>query len=242
MKASRSIRILYLAALALGSVLASSTPALGDGGMTEYHQAQAYDPGEIALLPRYCIYTQLFRARVPGGSNKVEIDRWYEVMGRSFHHMHHYCWGLMHTNAALYKPLTRPDRMRRLNYSIQEFDYVIRNVAPNFALLPEILTTKGKNLIRLGRGWLAIPELQRAINLKPDYWPPYAAISDYYREIGDLAKAREWLEKGLSVTPDVKALKSRLAQLEGAKDMRKTAPQPTPRPAAPEPATQSKPD
>jgi tetratricopeptide (TPR) repeat protein len=78
-------------------------------------------------------------------------------------------------------------------------------------------------MIRLGRGPLAILELQHAIELKADYWPPYAAISDYYKESGQVAEAREWLEKGLSVTPDVKALKTRMADLERTKDKRKSA-------------------
>jgi tetratricopeptide (TPR) repeat protein len=234
MKAPQSIRNLCLAALAVSSVFAG-TPAHGQAEIPDYHQLQKYDPREIALLPRYCIYTQVFRYRVPGGTDQVAIDRQYDLMGPTFHHMHHYCWGLMHTNAALYNILAREDRMRRLNLSIDEFDYVIRNATPNFVLLPEIFTRKGENLIRLGRGPLAIQELQRAINLKPDYWPPYAAMSDYYKEFNDLAKAREWLEKGLSVAPDAKGLKTRLAELDGAKGKRTAAPQRPEKTFAPEP-------
>ncbi len=226
MKASKSVRYLCQAALALGSVLAAGIPAHGQGGVPGYPESvQAYDPREVALLPRYCIYTQLFRERVPGGGNQDEIDRWYSDMGPSFHAMHHYCWGLMKTNRAILFARTRQNRMFYLDDSIGEFNYVIRNATPNFVMLPEIFTKKGENLIRLGRGPLGILALQRAIELKPDYWPPYAAMSDYYKETGDLARAREWLEKGLSVTPDVKALKVRMAEIDGAKDKRKTAPQ-----------------
>jgi tetratricopeptide (TPR) repeat protein len=179
-----------------------------------------YEPREVAMLPAYCKYTQNFRERVPGGNNPAEIERWTTLMGSTFIHMHHYCWGLMNTNRALYLARTKRDRMFDLNNSILEFDYVIRNATPNFVMLPEILTKKGENLIRLGRSPHGMLELRRAIDLKPDYWPPYAYLSDYYKEIGDLAQAREWLEKGLSVTPDVKALKSRLAKLERAEDKR----------------------
>jgi tetratricopeptide (TPR) repeat protein len=76
---------------------------------------------------------------------------------------------------------------------------------------------KGENLIRLGRGPSGIKELLRAAELKPDYWPPYAAISDYYKKNGDLKDAREVLEKGLSASPDAKALKERLANLDTVK-------------------------
>ena len=62
---------------------------------------------------------------------------------------------------------------------------------------PEIFTKKGENLIRLAKGPLGVIELERAIEAKPDYWPPYAALSDYYKSIGDRAKARDVLRRRL---------------------------------------------
>ena len=93
----------------------------------------------------------------------------------------------------------------------------------------------------MGKGPLGILELQRGIDLKPDYWPPYAYLSDYYKKIGDVVSAREWLEKGLSVTPDAKGLKSRLAELDGAKDKRRAAPQRPEKTFAPEPPAEKSP-
>jgi tetratricopeptide (TPR) repeat protein len=177
------------------------------------------------MLPRYCIYTQGFRDNVPGGNNAAEIKRWTLVMGPTFNAMHHYCFGLMKTNRA--NLLVRDEHFRTfyLRSSLGEFDYVIDRAPPNFRLLPEILTKKGENLIHLDKGPEGVSELERAIALKPDYWPPYAALSDYYRKIGDLAKARTTLEEGLSVTPDVNALKRRMAELDAAKNADMTAPQ-----------------
>ncbi len=184
-----------------------------------------YDPQTIALLPRYCIYTQVYRDRVPEGNNKAEIDRWYSVMGGAFHHMHHYCWGLDRTNAATFSGQTPQSRRSLLTSAIAEFDYVIEQVGPNFVLLPEIFTKKGENLIRVGRGPLAVPILMRAIELKPDYWPASAALSDYYTEIGNSKMAREVLEKALSYSPNARALQERWARLNGAKNKSKTAPE-----------------
>jgi Flp pilus assembly protein TadD len=104
-----------------------------------------------------------------------------------------------------------------LGSSIDEFDYVLRSAPADFVLLPEILTKKGENLIRLGRNTQGIRELGLAIELKANYWPPYAVLSDFYKKSGDLANARESLEKGLEFSPDSKALKSRLAELASAK-------------------------
>jgi len=174
------------------------------------------------MVPRYCMYTQPYRARIPGSSG--EVNRWYSVMGPTFHAMHHYCWGLMNTNRALFLVKTRTARVFYLNASISEFDYVIQRAKPDFVMLPEIHMKKGENLIRLGRGPQGIQELERAIELKPDYWPPYAVMSDYYKAAGDIKKAREVLEKALSYSPDAKGLKTRLEKLEKAKVKRKTAP------------------
>ena len=131
--------------------------------------------------------------------------------------MHHYCWGLEDMNRALYFSTSKQDREHQLNQAVSEFDYVIARVAPDFALLPEILTRRGENLLRLGNGPRAMLDLNRAIELKPDHWPPYAALSDYYKTLGDVRSAREWAEKGLSAAPGTKALQRRLAELDHAK-------------------------
>lgn len=235
MKASKPVRYLCRAVFALTTVSAAGMPAFGQGipGYAD-DPRYAYDAREIALLPRYCIYTQLFRDNVPGGNNADEIKRWALIMGESFSNMHHYCWGLMYTNRALLLAHSQQLRAHYLGSGVREYDYVIIRAQPGFMLLPEILTKKGENLIRLDKGQEAMWEFERATTLKPDYWPPYAAMSDYYRKIGDLAKAREWLETGLSVTPDVNALKRRMAEIDAAKDNRTTSPQRPERQSAPQ--------
>lgn len=192
----------------------SSIPGYPDSVM-------AFDMREVALLPKYCIYTQIFRDRVPGGNNRAIVDQWYNQLGDSFHTMHHYCWGLMKTNRALY--LARDQLMRRfyLTDSLDEFDYVIRRVPEDFILLPEILTRKGENLILLGKGQVGILELEHAIELKPDYWPPYGYISDYYKSLGDVKSARETLERGLQLSPDAKGLLRRIDELKQVFEQKK---------------------
>ncbi|WP_280153974.1 tetratricopeptide repeat protein [Piscinibacter sp. XHJ-5] len=184
----------------------------------------AYDPREVAMLPPYCKYTQIFREKVPGGSDPEQGQRWKAVLGPTFEAMHHYCWGLMKTNRGVLLARNEAVRMAYLNYSIEEFDWVIQRAPEDFVLLPEVLSKKGENLIRLGRGPLGIFSLERAVQLKPDYWPPYAHMSDYYRKTGDTAKAREVLEQGLSFSPDAPALKRRLAELDTGKARAKTSP------------------
>ena len=189
---------------------------------------EAYDSREVAMLPRYCIHTQLFREHVPGGGNAAEIGRWRAMMGETFDSLHHYCWGLMKINRGTILARSQQDRLHYLTDSIREFDYVIERAPPDFVLLPEILTRRGETLVKLGRATQGIADLQQAIEAKPDYWPPYAALSDHYKSVGETAKARELLEKAMSFAPESTGLKRRLAELGGGIAKARPAPKPAP--------------
>jgi len=180
----------------------------------------AFDPREVALLPRYCIYTQTFRDRIPGGSDPTTIERWYAQLGQPFHAMHHYCYGLMKTNRAVL--LTHDSSVKQfyLADAVTEFDYVIERAPPDFILLPEMLTKKGENLMLMGKGPLAVLAFEQAIEKKKDYWIAYVRLSDYYKETGDIRKARETLERGLAAAPDAQGLQRRLTELGTASDRR----------------------
>lgn len=170
------------------------------------------DPREVAMLPHYCIYTYSFReAGVAGSQNQAEFNRWSEIVGPMFKHLHHYCLGIMNTNRALL--IAVQQRKFYLARSISEFDYVLHRSPSDFVLVPEILTKKGENLIRLGKTREGVEVLEQSIEIKPDYWPPYAALSDYYKEKGDAKRARELLERGVAVAPDAKGLTMRLKEL-----------------------------
>jgi tetratricopeptide (TPR) repeat protein len=193
-------------------------------GVADQDRSTPYDPGEIAKMPRYCKYTQNYRLEVVGGSDPAQIGKYERLMGPSlnanvamFGHMHHYCNGIWKTNRASLISQGQGARTILLRSAIDEFDYVIMRAPDSFILLPEVLTKKGETLVQLGQGASARTTLGRAIELKRDYWPAYAALSEHYLKVGDVAKAREVLQKGLEVTPDEKALKRRLAELEKAK-------------------------
>lgn len=197
--------------IALLAALASSSAAA----------QRQHDPKLFAMLPPYCKHTQVYRENVPGGSDAAQIERWTRILGaQNYLHLHHYCWGLENTSQALYFSTTKQDREHQLAQSVKEFDYVIARVTPDFVLLPEILARRGENQLKLGHGSKGVTDLNRAIELKPDHWPPYAALSDYYKGLGDLQAAREWAEKGLAAVPGTKALQRRLAELDKSKAKR----------------------
>ena len=217
MKAIRLVGRIFRTMLALGVILATGVPTYAQDIPGYPASIYAYDPREVAMLPRYCPYTQGFRDHVRGGNNPTEIQRWSSMLGQTFDAMHHYCYGLIKTNRGVILAPNEQSRRFYLNDAIGEFDYVLDHAPPDFVLLPEILMKKGENLIRLDQVGSGNQQLLRAIELKPDYWPPYAVMSDYYKKKGDLKNAREVLEKGLSASPDAKALKERLANLDAEK-------------------------
>ena len=218
MKCIRRDRLLRKILAATGLAMALLAPI--------HSKADEYTitPREVALLPEYCKYSQAYQSLIPGGKDESKIKQWYEIMGGSyppgmgmFHHMHHYCRGLQHRNYVKWFAKSKPERDFHLGASILEFNYVIDHAEQGFKLMPEFLTMKGESLIALGKAPLAIVELQRAMQLKPDYWPPYVALSDYYNDLGNPKMAREVLEQALSFSPNAQAVKRRLVELDGIK-------------------------
>lgn len=170
----------------------------------------------LPLLPTYCRHTKGYSEAT--GQDFEAIRQWERIMGgpHNFGHMHHYCEGLADTHHAQFQLRTKQERDAYLEKSLREFDFVLKHSKHDFVLRPEILTKRGENLLRLGRPHEAIPDFIRAINMKPDYWPPYAALSDHYKSLGDTENARTWLERGLAASPDAKPLRDRLNKVSRA--------------------------
>jgi tetratricopeptide (TPR) repeat protein len=181
-------------------------------------QDYVYDRKVFAFLPEWCKYTAYYYSAVPHERGESEARRENERLNRlmgpqNFRHLHHYCKGLFVVALARYFETSKIRRDRLLRNSIAEFDYVLNRVEPTFALLPEILTKKGESLAGLGLPG-AVEPLHRALQAKPDYWPAYAALSDYFRDTGQIEQARQWLEKGLAAAPNAKPLQRRLAEFD----------------------------
>jgi len=228
MKTTSPVRRLALAVGVISVLLsAAGRSAAGESGdIPGYPQhVTSYDPREVSLLPKFCTYTQLFRDHVPGGNNPVEIERWHDIMGPVFIHMHHYCYGLMYLHRA--NALARDPIIRGYNYNfaLNEFDYTLERTPSDFPLLPEMLTMRGEVLMHQGRAGQAQEAFERAISLKPDYWAPYAFWSDQLVKTGDLVQARAVLEKGLAQAPDSVGLHRRLTDLDAEKPKNKSASQ-----------------
>ncbi len=180
----------------------------------------AFDQREIRLLPRFCLFTQHFREKLVGSADTAEIEAWSARLGPTFVHLHHYCYGLMNANRGMHLAQSSSVRNFYLTGAVTEFDYVIERAAPDFVLLPEVITKKADMLLLLNKAPMAVLQFERAIELKQDYWPPYAHLSDHYKSIGNVKKARETLEAGLVHVPDAKGLLRRLSEVSVAREGR----------------------
>jgi tetratricopeptide (TPR) repeat protein len=168
---------------------------------------------EMALIPRYCAYAQTF------GSNyehSPEGRQWASRFGgRSFHHIHHYCWGQINLQRALRSSTPRQERHYLLGTVIADYTYVVENAARDFVLLPEILTRKGEVELLRSLPSEANKSFARARALKPDYWPAYSAWAEFLIRVGKNAEAKSIVKSGLEHSPDSRTLRDLYRLLGG---------------------------
>lgn len=193
---------------------------------------------EKALLPPYCKHTQGVvgheNPQMPSAGAKNWVNA-FGGQGLTAHlwRMHHYCYALIHMMRGQRAGLTRMEYKEAWLGVIDEIDFTLQFMPPDFVLLPEMMLNRGRALMRLKKHEAAMNNFQQAIDLKADYWPPYLDIADYQVSTGDKAKAIEVLRQGLKNVPDAKALRLRLTELGVAN------PVPSPESAAPTAARSS---
>lgn len=189
--------ILPQAILAAALCLCSAAPH------AEGRDGRVPTPAELALLPPYCKDAQIIRKVNEGRAVQRDepiAQHWFGVLGESFWDIHHYCFALTNMNRAE-RTGNAQEKQTLLRTALPEFDYVLQRAPADMILLPEIHLNKGKVLLRMGQDGAGVAEFEKAIELKPDYWPPYAHLSDYYKDEKNPAKARQILEQGLKANP-----------------------------------------
>lgn len=201
---------------------------------------------ERNLLPPYCKYTQ---GGYVGHENpqrpSAEAKRWVSIFGgqgmtANLWRMHHYCYALIHLRRGQSFGLTPMEFKGAWMGVIEEIDFTLQFLPQDFVLMPEMMLNRARALMRLKKPEAALADLKKSVELKPDYWPPYLEMADYYFSIQDKSKAIEILQDGLKHAPDAKALRLRLAELGGKASPRKSdseLPQKSPTSAAPPEST-----
>jgi tetratricopeptide (TPR) repeat protein len=181
-------------------VLASNPPNITDS--------------ELAMLPKYCLYTPN-----PIGSNNNSNSplraSWETLIGHSYIHLHHYCWGLIEFRRAERQRMS-PDLKHSLREAaLGDFIYVVNNTPNDFILLPEILTWIGKTEFLLNRPNKATEAFTRAQQIKPDYWPAYSYWAEFLIGKSMKSEALNIVKKGLEYSPNSKVLLKMFHNLGG---------------------------
>lgn len=172
-------------------------------------------PGEVSLLPAYCMDTSSFGYDIESFNPSPRAGHWVGLMGRSFWHMHHYCYGLIKARRATLPGASSSHRKFMLETAINEFDYVINNSPADFIMLPEVFLRRGDAELRLGRVVAARESYDLATKLKPDFAPAYAHWAEELARTGLKKNALTHLEAGLRAAPNSVELRALYAKLGG---------------------------
>ena len=164
---------------------------------------------ELALLPPYCRGTQQIRTI---SKDQTPVEQYEAIYGVTYHHLHHYCWALNAENKA---GMISDKYLResKLNNALGDIKYVLDRAEPDFVLLPAIYNSKARILFALHRDSEAVLALEKAIEIKPDYVPAIARLSDYFVHEGNKAQAIKTLETGIDNTENANGLIKKLAAL-----------------------------
>jgi len=166
---------------------------------------------DLRLLPQYCA----IRAASWGNDAKdPRVRRWFNVFGKDFIHMHHYCEGILRFRKSF---LITDPRLRdiALKKSVDELTYTANKATKDFILWPELLTYRAMAFYELGETPKAMADVRRALEIKPDYVKAITVLADFMVKQGDFEGAKNELVRGRKIKPRSKSLKRRIDCLEG---------------------------
>lgn len=171
---------------------------------------------ELALLPAYCVPRAFHWGN---DTSHPEVRRWRSVFGDNYSHMHHYCQGLLYLLRGNLKPLGSHQAYINFKKAVGNLEYMESRASSDFSLMPELYLKKAQALSRMDQPREAVGAFRRSIELKPDYVPAYAALSDFYIIQGRSELARKVLREGLSAVPDANTLQRRLLESKTVSEM-----------------------
>ena len=170
-------------------------------------------PQEMNVLPPYCRAQRFLQDEQKWPVSQAEKDKWNRILGPGYEHLHHYCYALNSINRAQ-KSADETSRRRYFENARANIEYVQRNCARDFVLMPEFCVKRGYVLRMLGHHAVAAREFIRAMSLRPDYVPAYTALSEYYVDLGNLEEAERVLQQGLEHAPRSRLLTTKLDELQ----------------------------
>ena len=163
---------------------------------------------EVRLLPYFCMVKYREHHGDPGA-----LHEGWNLMGRQFNNVHHYCNGLNFINR--YYQSMGLDAASNLSLAINEFNYMVDHPVPNSPIRAQIYLQRGIAYSIAKRYAEAINDLQRAVILNPKLSQTYITLADNFEKIKARDKALEVVSEGLRQIPESKALKRRYDELGG---------------------------
>ncbi|MBO3708848.1 MAG: tetratricopeptide repeat protein [Candidatus Accumulibacter sp.] len=178
-------------------------------------QVKNVTAAEMAAVPRYCPFTHAFGRSGTPDNPSAEAKPWVGIMGPTFWHMHHYCWGKLNLLRAMRSSATEQERAHLLGSVVADYWYVAQRAPRDFVLLPEIYVGMGEIELRRGRPQEANKVFAEARALKPDYWPGYSHWAEFLMRSGQKAEAKQLVRTGLEYNPDARILREQYRLLGG---------------------------
>ncbi len=129
--------------------------------------------------------------------------------------MNHYCYGLYFINRANLEKPGSVDRKYYLQEAASNFEDVIKRNGDKHILAPDFHINLGQVLVMQDRRPQAASHFLKATTIRPDYPKGWLALSDFFKDMGQLNQARDALEKGLAASPNKYKdyMKKRLGEL-----------------------------
>jgi tetratricopeptide (TPR) repeat protein len=180
---------------------------------------------EMALLPKYCPYTQGGKLGSTVDKPSAAVNAWVNAMGPDFWHMHHHCWALIHFNRAQRANLPLSTKRAFLTEARDDFLYIVEVATPTFIHLPEAYVWLGRTTLQLGNIEEGIGAYKSAVELKPDYWPAYYHWATFLKGRDARAQALEVARQGLAASSQAKPLELLYRDLGGDPSLVRRQPQ-----------------
>ena len=163
-------------------------------------------PEELALLPRWCRYTQNGSA-YNSEAGQQEYRRYLQRYGRGFSHMHHYCYALINIGRSYRSNRTSSPGYLRVQ-ALDDIDYVLNMATqdPDFQFRPEILARKVRLLLQNDDLQKAVRTAEQLITEWPKVPDGYTLLAEIALKAGQKARAQEILSAAEQVVTDKEAL------------------------------------
>ncbi len=154
---------------------------------------------ERTLLPPYC----------------QDVAYWRSILGPDIGWNNHTCYGIDKLNR-YYKSTSPRERKVLLQNALDDFNYSVGHLKPDFKLMPEIYFYRGTTYKLLSRNGEAVGDFIKTISLDPKYVKAYSELADVYAsKLSQRGKALEIVTEGLRHNPGVKALQRRYTEFGG---------------------------